>query len=151
MFKHILITSLICASSTPAFAADLGPDPAGPARHNAGAFAGAQLRLSLGAKRPQASAGLALAPMSRSSRNDGQVRLLIGQGLNFGMVDGHAPTLNLAGKPLKQVVRAAQGQAEKEEKDGGISTVGWVGIGVGVLVVGAVVGYAILVSSIESE
>ena len=151
MLKQIAIAGLLFGQSAPALAAELGPDPAGPARHAAGAFAGAQLRLSLGAE-SRASAGLALAPMTRSVRGDGQVRLAVGEGLGFVSVGGGAPTFNLAGKPLRQVARAAQDEdGDKEDDDDGISTLGWVGIGVGALVVGAAAGFAVLVSSIEGE
>ena len=152
MIKPIVIVGLLIGQCAPALAADLGPDPSIAGQRSTGAFAGARLRLPLGPKQ-QASAGLSVAPVQYSMSGTGGIGTRFGEGLSFQSLNGRAPTLNVAGRPLKPVLHAAQDDKAKDDDDDddGISTVGWVGIGVAVGVVGAIAGFAILLSSIEGE
>ncbi|WP_431849450.1 hypothetical protein [Allosphingosinicella sp.] len=98
-----------------------------------GAFAGARLRLSLGAA-PKASAAFAIAPMQRSTTGDGAVRMRFGEGLAFGTDGGEPVTLRLAGRRVDRLGIAPNGRVDERAGKHGISTVGYVAIGVGVLV-----------------
>jgi hypothetical protein len=135
--KKIVIAALVAAqvggAIQPAAAATLDPTSRAE-RIEAGAFAGARLRLQLGGQQERASAGLTLAPMRRSG--DGRaIGFRTGAGVEFGFTSsGKRPMLTLAGRPVTKKLRLA---AKDDNKDGGISTLAIVGIGVGVLVIGA--------------
>ncbi len=105
-----------------------------------GTFAGARLRLSLGGKQEdrRVRAGLAFAPTLRSQSGSGEVRTRIGEGVELGFTGDRPLTLSLAGRPVSQLL---PGQSKLEdERQMGISTGGYVAIGVGVaLVVGGFV------------
>jgi hypothetical protein len=97
-----------------------------------GAFGGVRVRIPFGGPaRERVRAGLALAPTSRTDYQDGRVRTRIGEGLEFG-VSGRGPMqFSLAGTPVN---RLAQGRTGPDGRRLGVSTVGWVAIGAGVLV-----------------
>lgn len=125
-----LIISLVLASvlATPGQAST----PADRVDFRAGGFAGARLRLPLGKRAEERPlVGLAIAPTLSRISNDGRVRTTVGEGLalNFGR---HAkPSLTLAGRPAGEALGLkSEGKAETGQKLG-ISTVGWVAIGVG--------------------
>jgi hypothetical protein len=134
----------------PAVAASLEAEAAS-AQHSTGAFAGARVRLQLGGTTPRASAGLALAPMGRSVAQDGRVALRFGEGLGFGVADGRAPALSVAGQSVRQIRTAWQGAEGENDRKDGLSPVAIGAIVVGGLVVAAGVGYAILISSIGDD
>ena len=102
--------------------------PAAPAaaaeidRHSApqmGAFGGLRIRLPLDGDRRdrQLRAGLAIAPTTHSRTADGETRMRIGEGLEFG-VRGRSPArLSLAGQSVQRL--NAQGE---EDEDGGVPT-----------------------------
>jgi hypothetical protein len=122
----------------PAAAAELAPawDPA-PAQR--GAFAGARLRVPLGAGAQTPRAGLALAGVERS-RTTGQSRM--GAGVEAGFAPGRGLGLAIGGRPAGQL--AARRKA-------GVSTLGWVAIGIGATAVVAVVGYGLWLNHELSE
>lgn len=154
MVRKIVLGCLLTAQVTAGAAAELTPDPnAAAARSGAGGFAGLRLRVETG-PRPAVSAGLALAPMTRSG--DGRaIGFRTGGGFEYGLTNGsERPVLSIAGRPATAVLRAqddADDEPKDEKRNRGPSTLGWIGIGAAVAVVGALAGFAILVSSIEGE
>ena len=122
----LILGAALCAvqtvSAAPAFAADGGAP-------QMGAFAGARLRVPLGgSEKPQA--GLAL---TSTLRNGPTGELRFAKGAEFGF-SGDAPALELtlAGTPAS---RLAEGRSAPDGSKLGVSTLGWVAIGVGVLAV----------------
>lgn len=124
-----LVATQIGSAAAPAQAAEIiASDP--PRSHQTGAFVGARLRLPLDGERRQPRATLTAAPTLRSVRPNGESRLRIGQGLEFG-VDGRELRFDLAGRPLS---RLAQGSEAPGGRHNNVSTAGWVAIGVGLVV-----------------
>ena len=94
-----------------------------------GAFIGAQFKMSFGGQaRSQPRAQLALAPTRSSFSNSGQATTRIGEGLALDFTSKAKPTLTLAG------MRADTALGDRERKLG-ISSTGWVAIGLGVVAV----------------
>ena len=110
----------------PARAAEL--DGRGPALGvERGAFAGARLRMPLGGRAGEkAQAGLTLAP----ALHDGRGRVALGEGLEFGVAGRDGPALRMAGRRLDQAQVGPRA---------GVSTLGAVAIGAGLVAVGFVV------------
>ncbi|MFL6846609.1 MAG: hypothetical protein ACJ8ER_17220 [Allosphingosinicella sp.] len=131
MMKRLLIAAVAAASmvgaSQPAAGADLVQDGMrSPAQVSA--FAGARLRVPLGGReKPQA--GLALTSTMRSGPT-GELRFAKGAELGFSGDD--TLRLSFAGRPVSTLVR---GQSGPEGRKLGVSTIGWVAIGVGVALV----------------
>lgn len=141
MYNKIAMTALIAAAlAQPAYAASLDAGLAESGQQANGAFAGARLRLSLGA-RPKASAALAIAPIGRSVGGDGSVRTRFGEGLSFGTGANEPVAFRLAGTRVDRLHLASNGKVEDGTRKHGISTAGYVAIGVGVLVVAALALY----------
>ena len=139
-----LVASQSLAVAQPAFAADLG-DSGVVRTQRHGAFAGARLRVPLGGgKDEKASAGLTVAPMAESRGSDGSLRTRFGEGMEFGIAGREQSGLRIGGRSLAQLREGRSGPAGHKA---GISTLGWVGIGVGTAIV---VGYAILVVSLNN-
>jgi hypothetical protein len=135
-----LLAAQITLSAQPAFAAELVREGAS-APNQAAAFAGARLRVPLGGGREKPQAGLALTSTLRSGAT-GQLRFAKGAELGFSGSD--APLrLTLAGTPVS---RLAPGRAGPEGRKQGVSTLGWVAIGVGAVVLVVVVASAICLS-----
>lgn len=116
------LSAVQAVSAAPAFAADGGAP-------QMGAFAGARLRIPLGgSEKPQA--GLAFTSTLRSGRT-GELRFA--KGAEFGFSgDEPALRLTLAGMPVS---RLTEGRTAPAGHKLGLSTLGWVAIGVGVLAV----------------
>jgi hypothetical protein len=110
----------------------------------AGGFVGARLRLPLGQgaeERPLV--GLAVAPTLSRVSSDGRVQTTVGEGLALNFGRQMKPTVTLAGRPAGEAIGLkSEGKAATGQKLG-ISTVGWVAIGVGAAIL---VGGAILVA-----
>lgn len=124
-----LLAATLCAS--PVAAADFPPAPFGA--NAAGAFAGARVRIKLGAKAgPKLRMSLALAPMTRAS-GEGRVAFHFGEGLAFGGGAGTAPGLSIAGRPLSAF--SPRRASVDKTRASGVSTLGWVAIGVGAAVI----------------
>jgi hypothetical protein len=138
--RKITIGALLLAQTAvavqPAGAASLH-DQDIASRQSVGAFAGARLRLSLDGPRRKASAGLAFAPVQRSTGNDGRAAYRFGEGVAFGSVNGAAPSLQLAGKPDGSTQARLGQDNEDDDKGGGISTLGIAAIVLGVAAIGA--------------
>lgn len=151
--KRLMIALLLggqtLAAAEPAFGAGL----AGSRTQQMGAFAGFRLRVPLDgdSRQRQVRAGLAIAPALQSRRPDGETRTRFGDGLELGLTAERRPTLSLAGTPVNRL-GAAQDEGETEERGGGPSTLGWIAIGVGALVVvGATVGYLWLEDALDCD
>ena len=117
--KKLTIAAVLAAqmltAAQPALAADLTDTRA----QRTGAFAGFRLRLPLDgeAGRQPIRAGLTLAPTFQTESRSGEVRPV---------------RLSFAGTPVS---RLAQGPAGPDGQRAGVSTIGWVAIGVGVVAV----------------
>jgi len=124
-----LITSQIGLAAQPALAADL-TDHRGAMAQRQGAFAGARLRVPLGGgKSNKVRAGLAVAPLVQGRSNSGEIRTRFGEGVEFGIAGReHKPGLSIAGTPVSQL---AQGKSGPTGDRKGVSTIGWVAIGIG--------------------
>jgi hypothetical protein len=133
---RIFMTSLLVAgqltfAAQPALAATLGPGE----QTRIGAFGGVQLRVPLGGARAEAPrASLGIAPVARTQDLNGAGRTRIGEGLQLSLEPNRPVTLYLAGTRLDRLGMAPSGETPGGER-AGISTLGWVGIGVGALVV----------------
>ena len=123
----------------PVFAAEL----IGDQQTRVGVFGGVRLNLAVGgpALGSRARAGLALAPTVRSERMQGATRTRIGEGLHFGLAERGRPELTFVGTSIDRLGMAPNGRPPKGYR-AGVSTLGWVGIGAGVVVAGFV-GYGI--------
>ena len=118
----------VVATAQPALAAELVSEPAAGAQQR-GAFAGARIRVPLGETKGKMQAGLALAP---TLRNGEKAELRFGKGVELGIAGKDKLRLALGGRPVSQL---ASGRAGPDGKKLGVSTIGWVAIGVGALAV----------------
>jgi hypothetical protein len=140
--KKLVIAALISAQLTaaqPAFAAALDSGT----QTRMGVFAGAQVRIPLGASGPQArapSAALGISPITNSQRPTGETQMRIGDGLQLRLTPDRPVELAFAGTRLDRFRLGPDGQAPGGQKSG-VSTLGWIAIGVAataVILVGAV-------------
>jgi hypothetical protein len=102
-----------------------------PRSHQTGTFVGARLRLPLDGARRAPRATIAAAPALRSTQPSGDSRLHIGRGVEVGL-DGNEVRFSLAGRPVTSLVRRGEAPTGPRQN---VSTLGWVAIGVGVLLV----------------
>ena len=124
-----LVAGQLLATAQPAFAAELAETRS----QQMGAFAGFRMRVPLDGRAAdrQVRAGLTVAPTLHSLTADGEVRLRIGEGLELGVTGGEPVRLSLAGTPVN---RLARGPVGPDGRRMGISTIGWIAIGVGTVV-----------------
>jgi hypothetical protein len=130
--KKLLIAALLAAQigpvAAPAWAAELGARPE-QGESRMGAFAGARLRIALGAgDHDRVRAGVALAPALHRMEN-GTARLRVGEGLEYGVTERRPAAVSLAGYRISDMQRSPDGRRHN------VSTLGWVAIGVGAVVV----------------
>src|SRR5688572_14790568 len=133
--KRLTMASLAAAqimlAAQPAMAAEL-IDESGATSQRHGAFAGARLRIKLdGTQARKAQPGLTIAPVLQGRQADGSVRTRFGEGMELRLSGDVRPQLAFGGRPLAQL---AQGRTGPEGRKAGMSTIGWVAIGVGVAV-----------------
>ena len=143
--KRMTITGLIAAqlltAAQPALAADLADSRSRTSE--TGLFAGFRLRVPLAGEtgRQPVRAGFAVAPTVQSRALDGgEVRTRFGEGLEFGFNGREQVGLSLAGTPVSRLI---QGPDSPQGEKAGVSTIGWVAIGVGALVAVVLVAGAI--------
>lgn len=134
--KSLTIAALVAAQigivAQPALAADLG-EREGAGAQRRGAFAGARLRVPLdGARAGKAQAGLTVAPIVQGRQADGSIRTRFGEGLELRLSGTARPQLAFGGRSLAQLTEGRDGPGGRKM---GISTIGWVAIGVGVAAV----------------
>jgi hypothetical protein len=97
-----------------------------------GTFAGARIRLALGG-RPEdrgVRAGVTFAPTLHSQTLSGQSRTRFSEGVELGFAGGRPLTLSVSGRPVSHLLPG--GQEPEVERRLGVSTMGYVAIGVGV-------------------
>ena len=127
-----LIAAQIAVTAQPAMAASLG-DENGAVAARQGAFAGARLRIPLdGTRARKAQAGLAVAPVLQGRGADGRTLTRFGEGMELRLVGAQKPELALGGRSLAQLT---EGRTGPDGRKMGVSTLGWIAIGVGVAVV----------------
>jgi hypothetical protein len=116
-------TSLIVQ---PLAAAELPREAGGQVER--GTFVGARFRIPLGQSDEKAHAGLALTATQRAP---GRAELRFAKGLELGYAGDDRVRLSLHGQPVSPLVGA--GKAPTGHKQG-VSTLGWVAIGAGAVV-----------------
>lgn len=145
-----LVAGQLSIAAQPALAADLTENRS----QQMGAFAGFRMRVPLdgNSRQRQVRAGLAVAPSMHSHAMNGPSQLAIGEGLELGIV-GHRPVrLMLAGQDLRRLGAAQDSEGEEREEHHGPSTLGWIAIGVGALVlVTATAGFFIVEDIIDCD
>ena len=135
--RRLLIAGLVAAAQVvpaaqPAAAAELHQDRAGMP-NQVSAFAGARLRVPIGGKREKPQVGLALTSTLRSGAT-GELRFA--RGAELGFSGDPKLRLSLGGRPVSQI---PQGDKAENGRKLGVSTLGWIGIGAAVAVVGPAV------------
>ena len=133
--RSLLISALVAGQlalgAQPVLAAALGPGE----QTRIGAFGGVQVRVPLGGSRVEAPrASLGIAPIAHGRDLNGAGRTRIGEGLQLSLEPNRPVELNLAGTRLDRL-GLAPAQQTPDGPRAGVSTLGWVGIGVGTLVV----------------
>jgi hypothetical protein len=125
-----LVATQISIAAQPALAAEIQRE----ATAATGTFGGVRLRVPLGGSRAERAPrlGLAFAPTVHAMNENGEARMRIGEGLEFGFSGRRAaPALSIAGRRLG----AAQGEGGNREDDGGgIDTAEGILIGAGVVI-----------------
>ncbi len=139
----VLAAGQLAVAAQPTLAAELEPGE----QTRVGMFGGAQIRLPIGgdARAPRPSFALGIAPVARSQRLDGSSRLRIGEGFQLRLRPQEQVELRLAGTRLDRLGIAPNGNAPGGRR-AGVSTLGWIAIGVGAAVVIVVAATAICVS-----
>lgn len=98
-----------------------------------GAFIGAQFKMSFGGPaRSYARAQVAFAPTRSRLSNSGQVTTRIGEGLALDFTSNAKPKVTLVGMRADTALRLTRAGRSETGPKFGISTTGWVAIGVGV-------------------
>lgn len=146
---HKLILSLATAGLL------LAPAEASAAQYDMasvrpGTFVGARFHIAFGgeqASKPRAA--LAIAPTLTSISDGARVRTSIGEGvaLNFG----RKPTLTLAGVRADQALGLTSSKDVEAKHKLGVSTGGWIAIGVGVVAVAGGLYFAHLIYKSEHD
>ena len=140
IIASLLLTSLV---SQPALGAGTG-DQHSAARQDAGAFAGARLRIRLGGNDAgHVRAGLAFAPMTRTETIGGRAHVRYGEGVEFGFNGSSYARFSLGGQPLDRFA-LLPGTGVDKRRANGISTLGGVGIGAAVVVLAGVAAFVVL-------
>ena len=128
--RKLLIAALLASqvAATPGFAASLTADRATAAQES-GAFVGARVRVNLDrGRREPVRAGLVAGPAFRADRSDGSRSFRFGEGVELGIAGNRPLALSIAGRPVTGPDAIGRQRA-------GVSTLGWVGIGLGVVAV----------------
>ena len=140
--KNFVLAGLVAAqtivAAQPAAAASLQETAA----VQSGTFAGARIRLSLGGGQEHRKfrAGLTFAPTLRTQAISGETRMRFGEGIELGFAGQRPLALTLSGRPVSRMLPG--GNKSEDERRLGISTGGYVAIGVGVAaLVGAFILY----------
>ena len=133
--KKLTIAAMAAAQlmAQPAMAAELG-DERGAVAARQGAFAGARFRVALdGTSARRAQAGLTLAPVLQGRQADGRTVTRFGEGMELRLTGGETrPKLAFGGRTLAQLT---EGRTGPDGRKAGVSTLGWIAIGVGVAAV----------------
>lgn len=122
-----LVAGQFLGANSPVYAASF--DRPGPVEVEAGGFAGLRLRLPLTGPTAKLRVSMTVAPMFRSANTDGRSVLRFGDGLGVGFSPGEAARVSFAGRPLSAFSPRSE-ELDKRNANG-VSTLGWVAIGVG--------------------
>ena len=148
--KLVLIASLVLAQLPLASATAATIENHGASQQQVGAFAGARLRIAVGGEKAgKPTIGLGITGLAQSRSSDGAVRTRLSEGVQFGYSADRKLGLTVAGQPLD--ARRPSLQDKGEDDDDGISTLGWIGIGVGAALVVAGVGLALWADAISDN
>jgi hypothetical protein len=147
--RKLMITALLTGQSlsaaVPATAAEIY-EPQASGQRQFGAFAGARLRVPLGGGKEGAHAGLAFTNI----RVDAFGNRRFSKGMEFGFAGDETLRLSLAGQPMQAKKLAfLPGTPGPQGRKAGVSTTGWIAIGVGVVAVGALAYAAWFVSEMN--
>ena len=126
--------ALLATSAQPLAAAELATEQ----QSRLGAFGGVLMQVPFGARGAEAAprVGLAFGPMRQSQSIGGATRTRFGDGLELGFGGGErGARLTLAGTRIDRLGLAPNGHAPEGGHRAGVSTLGWVAIGVGAAVV----------------
>ncbi len=136
----VLLAGQVLAAAQPALAADF----TSAQEQRAGAFAGFRLRMPFdGPQRRQVRAGFALAPTLGTRGMNGESRLRIGEGLEFG-VRGRKPLqLSIAGRDVRRL------GAQDANRRGGIPTGAWIAGGIVLVAIAGVTFVAIVLDNVN--
>lgn len=128
-----LVAGQLSIAAQPAIAADLTENRS----QQMGAFAGFRMRVPLdgNAQERRIRAGLAVAPSMHSRAMNRPSRLAIGEGLELGIVGRQPVRLMLGGQDIRRLGAGQDSESGEGEEHHGPSTLGWIAIGVGALVV----------------
>lgn len=140
-----LVVTPLAVAAQPATAAELS-DAQAVSSQRQGAFAGARLRVPLGGgeKAGKARAALTMAPVLQGRRADGAMRTRFGEGMELRLAgDSGKAELAFGGRSLAQL---KEGRTGPDGRRLGVSTLGWVAIGVGTALI---VGTAAFVYAME--
>ena len=103
-----------------------------------GTFAGVRLQMSLGGKSSRkARAALAIAPTSSRISDGAIIQTWIGEGIALNL--GSRPTVTLAGVRADQALGLVSKQGLESDQKQGLSTGGWIAVGVGAAAVAATI------------
>jgi len=143
-----LLAAQVMTAAQPVVAADLVERET----PQMGAFAGARIRVALGDRGHQRlRAGLTLAPTMRGRSSDGAVHTRFGEGFELGLSPRRPVELSFAGTRLDRFGVAPGGSAPGGPR-AGVSTLGWVAIGLGATVlVAAGAGYLWLEDALDCD
>jgi hypothetical protein len=150
--KRFAIACLVAAQATAAAQPALAADLIEHGTPQMGAFAGARLRMPLGHHAHQRlRAGLTIAPTTHARGSDGALRTRFGEGLELGIAPDRPVELSFAGTRLDRFGVAPNGTAPGGAR-AGVSTLGWIAIGVGAtIVVVAGAGYLWLEDALDCD
>jgi len=127
--KFVTMGALIAAHiACAAQAAELPRDPSIEATR-IGSFAGARVRVPLGAAKEKPHAGLAFTATQRTG-DTGALRF--SKGMELGFAGDDKVRLSVAGKPVSQLRQGAKGPDGEKL---GFSTTGWIIIGASVVII----------------
>ncbi len=125
LMLSLLVAGQLVVATQPILAAGLEANE----QSRMGMFGGVQVHVPLGGARTEPPrAGLTLAPTLRSQRIDGAASTRVGHGFEFFFTD-RRPEVRLAGTRLDRLDTLAAPRGRRAN----VSTLGWVGIGVGAL------------------
>ena len=132
--KRLMLTALVAgqlmASTQPAMAAELADGQT----QQIGGFGGVRVRIPLdGGAQRQVRAGLTIAPALQTRDLSGESRTRIGEGLELGLTGDEPLRLSVAGTPVSQLARGPVGPDGQRV---GVSDLGWIAIGAGVVIAG---------------
>ena len=141
-----LLTGNLAAGPQPAAAAELTEAH----EQRVGAFGGVRVRVPLGADPDHRGirAGLAVAPAVQTQNLRGEARTRLAEGVELGFGADRSPSLSIAGTPVSRLAQGPQGPVGRQL---GVSTAGWVAIGVGTVVAVLGIGYLVLSEAIDCD